>query len=120
VTLRSLAKDLLKFVLTLCALAALVSIYWAWLIFRYDSPYKRIAQGDTEARVISLLGKPYQITAPHDTLKENWSSEDRFGVAGREIAKEYRYRVPVITGDEYIIGFDSDGHAVLKNQLTSP
>lgn len=119
-TLRSLAKDLLKFVLTLAALAFLVGIYWLWLIFRYDRPYERIAQGDTEARVISILGKPYQITVSHNTLKESWSSDEAFGIAGRVIVKEYRYRVPVISGDEYIIGFDSDGHAVLKNQITSP
>jgi hypothetical protein len=53
-------------------------------------------------------------------VKEGWSSEDGFSIAQRQIAKQYRYRVPVISGDEYIIGFDFDGRAILKAQLTSP
>ena len=115
-----LLRDLLKFFLTLAALAALAGVYWLWLIYGYDRPYHRIAREDTEARVVALLGRPYEITTPHDVLKENWSSEDSFGIAQREIVKQYRYRVPFITGDEYLIGFDSDGRAVTKQQLTSP
>jgi hypothetical protein len=70
--------------------------------------------------VVALLGKPYSVCAEYDTLTESWSREDSFGIAQREIVKQYRYRIPIITGDEYIIGFDSDGHAVLKSQITSP
>lgn len=115
-----IVADLLKAVLTIAGLAALVGVYWLWLIFCYDRPYHRIIREDSEAHVVVLLGKPYQISAPHNAIKENWSNEDGFGIAEREIVKQYRYRIPFITGDEYIIGFDSDGHAVLKTQLTSP
>jgi hypothetical protein len=99
---------------------AVIGIYWLWLMLRYDKPYHRIAQDDTEARVIALLGRPYEISAPHDVLKETWRDRESFGRAQREIVKQYRYRVPVITGDEYVIGFDSDGRAVAKQHLTSP
>jgi hypothetical protein len=106
--------------ITLFGLVALLGAYWLWLIWRYDAQYQRIVRGDTEDRVVALLGKPHQVSAPHDVLKETWADEESFGIAQSEIAKQYRYRVPVITGDEYIIGFDSDGHAVLKSHLTSP
>ncbi len=116
-----LAIQLLKWLLiTVFGFGALFGVYWLWLIWRYDTPYHRIARGDTEDRVVALLGKPYQVSAPHDVLKQTWEDEESFGIAQTEVAKQYRYRVPVITGDEYVIGFDSDGHAVLKSHLTSP
>ena len=115
-----LIRDLRNFFLTLLAIAAFLGAYWLWLIFSFDKPYHRIAREDTEARVVALLGKPYEITAPHDLVKDDYSSEEGFSIAQREVVKQYRYRVPVISGDEYIIGFDSDGRAVLKAQLTSP
>jgi hypothetical protein len=117
---QSLVSQLLKSLLILLGLAALVGVYWLWLIWRYDTPYHRIARGDTESRVIALLGKPYEVTTPHDNLKESWADEESFGIAQSEIAKQYRYRVPVISGDEFIIGFDSDGHTVTKQHLTWP
>jgi hypothetical protein len=113
-------RSAFKVLITLLIIPALIGIYWLWLIWRYDTPYHRIVRGDTEDRVVSLLGKPYQVSAPHDLLKETWADEESFGIAQSKIARQYRYRVPVITGDEYIIGFDSDGHAVLKSHLTSP
>jgi hypothetical protein len=120
VTRSQLIRDVLKAFLTLAVFAALLGVYWLWLIFRYDRPFHRIAQEDSEARVVTLLGKPYEISAPHDVLKESWSDNETFGIAQREITKQYRYRVPIISGDEFIIGFDSDGHAVTKQRLTSP
>lgn len=93
-----IAATLLKALLILLIVPALVGIYWLWLIWRYDMPYHRIAGSDTEARVIALLGRPYEISAPHDALKETWTDQESFGIAQREIVKRYRYRVPVITG----------------------
>jgi hypothetical protein len=116
-----LAVRLLKSLLiTVSGFVALLGIYWLWLIWRYDTPYHRIMRGDTEDRVVTLLGKPFEVSAPHDVLKETWADKESFGIAQSEIVKQYRYRLPVITGDEYIIGFDSDGHAVVKSHLTSP
>jgi hypothetical protein len=120
VKLPPIAATLLKVLLALLIIPALVGIYWLWLIWRYDTPYHRVARGDTEGRVVALLGKSYEVSAEHDALKETWAGEEGFGIAQREIVKQYRYRLPVITGDEYIIGFDSDGHAILKSHLTSP
>ena len=101
-------------------LVVVVGFYWLWLTWRYQMPYRRVAVGDTEERVVALLGKPNEITAPHDTLRHTWLTNHSFGITEREIVKEYRYNVPVISGDQYVIGFDSDGRAVLKNQITSP
>jgi hypothetical protein len=49
-----LAKDALKLILTLAALAAAVGVYWLWLIFAYDRPYHRIAREDSESRVLNF------------------------------------------------------------------
>src|SRR5207245_1865296 len=112
--------DLLKIFLVLLSLPAVGGVYWLWLILRYDRPYHRIVPEDTEARVVRLLGKPYEITTRHDALEKTSVGPDGFTIAQRQLVKQYRYEVPVISGDEYIIGFDADGHAVLKAQLTSP
>jgi hypothetical protein len=80
-----IAATLLKVLLVLFIIPALVGIYWLWLIWRYNTPYHRIASGDTEGRVVALLGKPYEVSAQRDALKETWADEEGFGVAQREI-----------------------------------
>jgi hypothetical protein len=117
---KSFVRSAVKVLITVLIIPALIGIYWLWLTLRYDKPYHRIVLGDSEAHVVALLGRPYEISAPHDVLKETWADQESFGIAQLEIVRQYRYRVPVITGDEYVIGFDSDGHAVTKQYLTSP
>src|SRR5205807_8146941 len=97
-----------------------VASWWLWVLWRYENPFHRVARGDSEARVVLLLGKPHSISAPHDFAERDWSDPDSFGITGHEIVKEFRYEVPFLLGDEYVIGFDADDHAVLKNRLISP
>jgi hypothetical protein len=62
-----IAATLLKVLLVLLIIPALVGIYWLWLIWRYDTPYHRIARGDTEGRVVALLGQTDEVSAQRDT-----------------------------------------------------
>jgi len=61
VKLPPIAATALKALLVLLIIPAFVGIYWLWLIWRYDRPYHRIVVDDTEARVVALLGRPYEI-----------------------------------------------------------
>jgi hypothetical protein len=104
----------------LLAFAAIAIGYCVWLNFWFTRPYHEIAIGDSEARVISLLGKPYEVSSSNAHIDYKWETTEGFGVPGRKVVKEFTYRVPVISGDEFVIGFDAEGHAVFKNRLTSP
>jgi hypothetical protein len=100
--------------LTLIAVAGFIAAYWSWIAFRWDKPYARIVREDTEAHVIALLGKPHSISEEHFVVKQD-SSEDRdFSVAQRQVVKQFHYNVPINPGEQYLIDFDPDGHAVLK------
>jgi hypothetical protein len=106
--------------LSILGLVVAVAVWWLWVLWRYEKPFHRVARGDSEARVVLLLGKPHSISTPHDFAEQDWSGPDSFGITGHEIVKEFRYEVPFPLGDEYVIGFDADDHAVLKSRLISP
>jgi hypothetical protein len=109
-----LGRRLLIVLLTLTVIVGFVVAYWSWIFFRWDKPYAGITREDTEARVIALLGKPHSISEEHFVVKED-SSEDRdFSIAQRQVVKQFHYKVPINPGEQYLIGFDPDGHAVLK------
>jgi hypothetical protein len=102
------------------ACSAIAVGYYLWLTFWFTKPYREIAVGDSEQRVISLLGKPNNVRYSNTRVEYSWHTDEAFGVPGRDIVKEFTYRVPVIGGDEFVIGFDAQGRAVLKNRLISP
>jgi hypothetical protein len=87
--------------------------------WRYDRPYGRVSRGDTQERVIALLGKPHRIaTERREQLV--WESPHHIDDFDGESVTEFRYIPFPPTGDEYVIGFDHDKRAVSKYRITSP
>ena len=119
--LRAHLKRRLVIAAALLSLPTLAASVWSWTILRYVKPYEQIARGDTEARVVALMGRPARVsTDDRYPPMQTWDASDSFGTAGVTVARYYWYPLPSITGDEYVIGFDAEGHAVVKNKLISP
>jgi hypothetical protein len=97
----------------------------AWFVtaqyedWRYIRPWQRVARGDTEQRVIALLGRPHRIIAVHSD-KATWEADGRVEWYDAESVKSFRYIPFSITGEEYEVSFDSSGRAVSKYHYTSP
>lgn len=108
------AKRLAIVSLMLIAAVGFIATYWLWIMIRWEKPYARIKPEDTEACVISLLGKPTAVYSVHCWFDQSSTQEPDFRIGHRLIVKHFRYEVPSATNNEYIIGFDSNGHAVVK------
>jgi hypothetical protein len=123
VKLTSLLCDIAKALGAILALpAALVLLWFAYsryVIWRYDQPFERVERGDTQERVITLLGKPHRTTAEHQT-KLAWVSGDREEYFDGESVVQFRYAPWSPAGEEYIVGFDGTRRVVSKYEITSP
>jgi hypothetical protein len=93
--------------------------YGSYVDYRYVSPWQKVDHGDTEDRVIALLGRPHRITTER-IKKVGWESQHNIDWYDGECVKQFRYIPFSITGEEYDIGFDSSGRAVFKVHVTSP
>jgi hypothetical protein len=102
--------------LALFALWFATAQYEDW---RYIRPWQRVARGDTEDRVVALLGRPHRITMEHSD-KGSWESGNKIEWFDAESVKHFRYIPFSITGEEYEVSFDSSGHVVSKFHITSP
>ena len=89
---------------------------WLWCIVAYDTPYDRVARGDTEAHVRALLGKPDRVTGPPENVA--WNSESSIKANHGECIREFWY-VPPIALQEYTIGFDAHNQVVSKYRYQS-
>ena len=101
---------------------ALVLLWFATAAYqdsRYVHPWQRVARGDSEDQVVALLGQPHKITAERG-YKIAWESEHKINWSDGECVKQYHYIPFSITGEEYLVGFDSSGRAVMKFHITSP
>ena len=87
--------------------------------WRYVHPWQRVSRGDSEERVVALLGRPHRIVF-EQTDKAAWESEHNIDWYNAESVKRYRYILLSITGEEYDVAFDSSGRAVSKFHVTSP
>jgi len=87
--------------------------------WRYIRPWERVARGDTEDRVLALLGRPHRIVTERSD-KGSWQAEGRIEFYDADIAKNFRYVPFSITGEEYEVSFDPSGHVVSKYHITSP
>jgi hypothetical protein len=102
-----------------------VALFVLWFViaeyedWRYVHPWQRVAGGDSEERVVALLGRPHRVVVEW-SAKASWESEHTIDWYDAESVKEYRYVPFSITGEEYGVGFDSSGHAVSKFHITSP
>ncbi len=101
------------------ALVALWFVIVQYQDWRYVHPWQRVARGDSEDRVVTLLGRPHRVITER-TEKVSWESERHIDWYDAECVKQFRYIPFSITGEEYGIGFDSSGHAVSKFHITSP
>ena len=116
-------KDLVLLILTLVVAAA--SIYGLWFAdiaysdWRYERPFNRVLHGDSEDRVVSLLGRPHRIVVERFT-NAPWESDGKIDWNKAESVKQFRYVPFSITGEEYAIGFDNSGRTVSKFHITSP
>jgi hypothetical protein len=100
----------------LVALWFVIVQYQDW---RYVRPWERVARGDSEEHVVTVLGRPHRVVTER-TEKVSWESEHHIDWYDAECVKQFRYIPFSITGEEYGIGFDSSGHAVSKFHITSP
>ena len=102
--------------LALIALWFVTAQYEDW---RYIRPWQRVARGDTEDRVVALLGRPHRVIMEHST-KASWESGHHVEWYDADSVKQFRYVPFSITGEEYEVSFDSSGHVVSKFHITSP
>lgn len=70
--------------------------------------------------MISLMGQPQRIETERLVIDRALNADGDFAVKGRESAKQFIYAVPDLTGDEYVVSFDSRGHVVAKIEQVSP
>jgi hypothetical protein len=91
----------------------------AYIDWRYVNPWHQVARGDTEDRVVTLVGHPHRVTTePLD--KVAWESKHTLDWYEADCVKQFHYVPFSITGEEYDVGFDSSGHVVSKFHVTSP
>jgi hypothetical protein len=93
--------------------------YAHYVDWRYIRPWERVARGDTEDRVVALLGRPHRVIMKHSD-KATWESEKRIEYYDAESVKTFRYVPFSFTGEEYEVSFDSSGHVISKFHITSP
>jgi hypothetical protein len=83
--------------------------------WRYIRPWQRVARGDTEDRVVALLGRPHRIIMEHSD-KGSWESENKIEWFDAESVKDFRYVPLSITGEEYEVSFDSSGYVSRRRE----
>lgn len=93
--------------------------YGAYVDWRYVTPWEHVARGDTEDRVIALLGRPHRVIVQHSD-KGSWQSDHHVEWFDADIAKDFKYVPFSITGEEYEVSFDPSGRVVSKFHITSP
>src|SRR5260370_38975207 len=97
-------------------LVFVIAEYQDW---RYVRPWQRVVRGDSEDRVVGLLGQPHRVTTLRSD-KVSWESQHTIEGYDAECVKQFRYLPWSITGERYRVGFDPSGHAVSKYHLSSP
>ena len=122
-TLSDAQRRILQLVAFVTAIPLVLFLLWyavvAYQNWRYVHPWQRVARGASEDQVVALLGQPHRITAERG-YKIAWESEHAIDESDGECVKQYHYIPLSITGEEYIVGFDSSGHATTKFHITSP
>ena len=116
-------KDLILLALTLAAAPIFLYGLWFGIVgyddWRYIHPFNQVQHGDSEDRVVNLLGRPHRVVVER-TTNAPWESESKIDWKQAESVKEFRYIPFSITGEEYVVGFDNSGRAVSKFHISSP
>lgn len=116
-------RSLVFYPLAIITIPVVLAVFWfadaQYVDWRYIRPWERVARGDTEDRVVALLGHPHRIVTERSD-KGSWQSEGRVEFYDADVAKDFRYVPFSITGEEYQVSFDPSGHVVSKYHITSP
>ena len=109
----------LKVTLGIAIILTLALLSWAWADYRCYEGYRRIAPGYSEKQVVALLGRPPMDYPSHESVRDAWQSDGQFAIAG-DVVREYHYPIPLQPLREWVIGFDANGHVILKSEIISP
>jgi hypothetical protein len=104
-------------------LILIVALSWfahaAWLARRYDRGYPVVVRGDSERRVVALLGTPRSVSGPPENVA--WDSETSIQKNDGTCVRVFWYPQPLdITGGSWTIGFDKQSRVVSKYHYQSP
>ena len=105
-------------VVPITAIAALLALgeYQEW---RYVRPWRQVGHGDSEQRVMELLGTPHSVEA-WQSEQASWESDHKIEYYNAEVKERFRYLPLSFSGEEYCVGFDHTGHATSKYHISSP
>jgi hypothetical protein len=109
------------FVITIALFACgIIWLTWKWLgTEKCRRSYAEIKQGNSEARVLELLGKPSKVSGPPSNI--SWDSDATLHPNKGECVREFWYVPPIsIAGEEFTIGFDANSNVVSKYRYESP
>jgi hypothetical protein len=110
-------RRLLYVLILLIIIAALVTGWWVYSVYRFSRPWRRIAREDTEADVLTTLGKPHYVFKGQGLMQRTYEEENgELTTAGRTEVKEFRYDSFLF--GPYVVGVDSDGRVVAKGHNT--
>jgi hypothetical protein len=104
-------------VLFVCGVAWLT---WKWIVTeKCRRSYAEVKRGDSEARVLDLLGKPSKVSGPPSNI--SWDSDATLHPNKGECVREFWYVPPIsIAGEEFTIGFDASSNVISKYRYESP
>jgi hypothetical protein len=116
-------RTVVRAAISLCAIPLALFVTWFAMVgyqdWRYINRWERIQRGDTEERILKVMGRPHRVVFERSTYAP-WATEHKVQEYEVESVKQFRYVPFSFTGEEYGIGFDSSGHAVSKFHITSP
>jgi len=100
-------------IIPVIAIATLVAAaeYHEW---RHVRPWREVRRGDSQERVMQLLGRPDDMQG-WQSDRASWESGRKTDVYDAEVVERFRYiHWSPLSGDEYYVGFDRKGHATAK------
>jgi hypothetical protein len=99
-----------KLIALVLGVAAIGYLGWWWYhVSHYSEWISRISVGDTEDRVLAIVGRPVMTNSPPDAM---WCS-------AADLSHEYMYGTAVFASWD-VVGFNKQGKVVCKQELQSP
>jgi len=100
----------------LLLMGAFFVIRLVWQQRQYERAYEGLQPGTGKLEVLSLFGRPSSIESCN--LNASWDGTPL--PAGQEqCVEEFRY-VSWVSPEQWVIGFDRRGKAIIKDYLSSP
>lgn len=90
-----------------------------WLDHARDRGYGLLAHGDSEQRVVDLMGHPDEEKGPPENV--SWDGDDSISTNAGECVRECWYEMPLtFCGEAWTVGFDAKCRVVAKYHYVSP